>query len=71
MWRVCLFVYVRETDLLICREKGYVTVLWLEVERIIERFRSRCIIVDNCCGKLMFAVYLVGDIVGKYFYNEE
>ncbi len=70
-WRVCLFVHVRETDLLIYREKGYMPVLCLEVERIIKRFRSRCIIVDNGCGKLMFAVYLVGDVVCKYYYNEE
>ncbi len=69
-WRLYLCVYVREMYLLIYREKGYVTVLWLEVERIIESFRSRCIRVDSCCGILMFEVDADGDMVCNYNYNE-
>jgi hypothetical protein len=69
-WRSCLCGYVREKYLQLYREKGYVPVLWLEVERSIENVRSRCIIVDNFCGILMFEVDAAGDMVGNYNYDE-
>ncbi len=71
MCRMCSFVYVNETELLIYREKGYVPVFCFEVEKIIERYRSRCIIMDNCHCEIMCIGYLDDSSVCKHFYNEE